>query len=81
VKLLSGLVVLLFLFSFKAQCQAPGPEIQQGMTPYASFQDGEIDSVNLGSGNVVIHTPLVSYPQRGGKLRLGACPRIHLKLC
>jgi RHS repeat-associated protein len=68
--LLSALLVVIATCVPAALAQAPGPEIQQGMTPYASFQGGEIDSVNLGSGNVVIHIPLVSYPQRGDKLRL-----------
>ena len=62
--------VLLLLFSFKAPAQAPTVDVQQGMTPYASFQNGEIDSINLGNGNLVIHIPIVSFPQRGGKLRL-----------
>ena len=65
-----ALLILLFSFTVPMLAQAPGPEIQQGMLPYGTFQDGAIDSVNLGNGNVVLHIPLIEYPQRGGKLRL-----------
>lgn len=62
-----GILALCGLCAF---AQAPGPDAQQGMTPFAAFQQGDIDSINLGTGNVFVHIPLVSYPQRGGKLRL-----------
>jgi RHS repeat-associated protein len=69
-KRLIGLFCLLAVSSLDTLAQAPGPDLQQGMTPYAAFQNGEIDSINFGSGNAEIHIPLVSFPQRGGKLRL-----------
>ncbi len=47
------------------------PDLDQGMKAYGAYQHGDIDSVNLANGNVTLHIPLVSYPQRGGKLKLG----------
>ncbi len=35
-----------------------------------SYQGADIDSVNLATGNLSLHIPLISYPQRGGKLHL-----------
>ena len=36
---------------------------------YGGFQHDDIDSVNMANGNVTLHIPLLSYPQRG-KLKL-----------
>ncbi len=49
---------------------AQTPNLEQGFKPYGSYHGGDIDSVNLSNGNVTMHAPLVSYPQRGGKLGL-----------
>jgi RHS repeat-associated protein len=40
-----------------------------GLTPYQSYNGGDIDSVSLSTGGLSIHSPLVSYPQRGGLLQ------------
>ncbi|HZR27779.1 MAG TPA: RHS repeat-associated core domain-containing protein, partial [Terriglobales bacterium] len=54
-----------------APCLAQtSPNLEQGFKPYGSYQGGNIDSVSLTNGNVILHIPIVSYPQRGGKLRL-----------
>ncbi len=45
-------------------------ELESGLKPFGSFQGGDIDSVSLSSGNLVLHIPLISYPQRGGMLRV-----------
>jgi len=63
------LFVALFFGAAPAWCQLD-PNTLQGLTPYASFHGGDLDSVNLGSGKLDIHIPLLSYPQRGGKLRM-----------
>ena len=60
---------LVSAISTLARAQMP-PSLDQGLKPYGSFQHGNIDSVNLANGNLVFHAPLVSYPQRGGKLSL-----------
>jgi RHS repeat-associated protein len=44
---------------------------ERGAQPYAAFQGGDIDSINLENGNMAINLPIVSYPQRGGKLQVG----------
>jgi YD repeat-containing protein len=41
-----------------------------GLKPYGSYNMGNIDSVNLGNGSLGVDIPLISYPQRGGKLKL-----------
>ena len=46
-------------------------DLQQGLQPYGSFHEGAIDSVILPNGNLNLHVPLISYPQRGGILRAG----------
>ena len=43
--------------------------MEAGIVPYRSYQDGQFDSVDTLNGNVLIHIPLVSFPQRG---------RVHL---
>ncbi len=44
------------------------PDVEQGVKPYGSYHGGDIDSVNLSNGNLILHVPLLSYPQRGGQL-------------
>src|SRR5271155_630318 len=52
-------------------CAAQDPDyIQQGIKAYGTYQAGNIDVVSMTNGNLTIHIPLVSYPQRG-KLDLG----------
>jgi RHS repeat-associated protein len=63
-----------FFFSLNpAFAQAPSmdPTLERGMKPYGSFEGGAIDSVSMTNGDLNLHIPLVSYPQRGGKLSLG----------
>jgi hypothetical protein len=42
---------------------------QLGFIPSQSYHGGDVDSVNLSNGRVMIHAPLISYPQRGGLLK------------
>ena len=44
------------------------PEFETGLKPYGAYHGGDIDSVSLTNGNLALHIPLFSYPQRGGKL-------------
>jgi len=41
------------------------PNMEQGIKPYGSYHGGDLDSVNLLNGNLTLHIPLISYPQRG----------------
>ncbi|GEM_PF-6045664 len=50
---------------------------EQGIKPYGSFHGGEIDSVNLSNHHLELRIPLFSYPQRGGRLKLGFVARFH----
>ena len=45
-------------------------DFNSGWTPYQTYHGGEIDSINAGTGSLNLHIPLVSFPQRGGRLRL-----------
>jgi len=46
------------------------PTLERGLKPYGSFEGGDIDSISMTNGNLNLHLPLISYPQRGGKLSL-----------
>jgi RHS repeat-associated protein len=46
------------------------PDIQRGLQPYGSIKGGDLDSVNMINGNLTLHIPILSYPQRGKSLRL-----------
>ena len=69
------LVVAAFIaFSFFGAplwAQGNNADVALGLTPYQSFHGGDIDAVNLTNGNLFVKIPLISYPQRGGKLNLG----------
>jgi RHS repeat-associated protein len=43
---------------------------ETGLNPYQSYQSGNIDSINMFNRGLNVDIPLISYPQRGGKLHL-----------
>ena len=47
----------------------PTTDDQMGLTPYQTYHGGDIDNVSLSTGGLIIHAPLLSYPQRGGLLK------------
>lgn len=53
--------------------------LDQGLKPYGSYMGGNIDTVSLTNGNLMLHIPLVSYPQRGGRLTLAFYLRYNNK--
>ena len=53
------------------------PTIDSGFTPYGAFQRSDIDSVNIKNGNLIVHIPIASYPQRGGTLKLSYSARYN----
>lgn len=68
------LAIFYSLLAIPGSCHAQtvgDPALQDGLAPYQSWQAGDIDAVNLLNLKVNLHIPLVSYPQRGGKLHLG----------
>jgi hypothetical protein len=68
-----AVVSLAFLFGnpnhLRAQDNPTSGE--QGLKPYGSFHGGDIDSISMANTKLNLHIPLVSYPQRGGKLHVG----------
>ena len=44
------------------------PNLENGFKAFGSYQSGDLDTVNLQTGNLMFHVPVFSYPQRGGKL-------------
>ena len=65
--LLSFVFLLLSAQTLRAQTSTT---FDQGVNPYSSLHGGDIDSIVLSNGNLLLHVPLISYPQRG-KLHLG----------
>ena len=67
-------ITLLFLavaFSFVRIGSAQNtPDVAKGFSPFAEYVPSEIDNVNPANGNLFLKIPLVSFPQRGGNLRL-----------
>jgi len=45
--------------------------LEQGIKPYGSYHGGDIDSVSMVNGGLTLRIPLISFPQRGGRLHLG----------
>jgi len=67
-------LVLLLLASFATALSAAAqqdPNFELGLKPFGSYSAGNIDAITLGSGSLNVDIPLISYPQRGGKLKLG----------
>lgn len=50
---------------------------EQGFKPYGSYTGGEIDQVNISNGHLELRIPLLSYPQRGGRLKLSFLALFH----
>jgi RHS repeat-associated protein len=69
-----GVIVLLLgisgLFAPNLHAQTT-PDLEQGMRPYGASSGGDFDKVDLANGKLNVTIPLLSYPQRGGKLKLG----------
>ena len=68
--ILTAILALGLLVCCSAAAAQDDSLIAGGLAPYGSFHGGDLDSVNLYNGNVVLHAPLISFPQRGGDLRL-----------
>jgi YD repeat-containing protein len=46
------------------------PNIEVGLKPFGTYQGGNIDRINVPNGALSIDIPIMSYPQRGGRLKL-----------
>ena len=65
----SGKLVAVFTVAVVLSCgtafaQAPVNE-EQGIKPHDALHGGDLDSVSLTNGSLVLHIPLASFPQRG----------------
>jgi len=49
--------------------QSFDPVLETGIQPFQSY-DGTVDAVNVATGQLSLHIPIVSFPQRGGRLHL-----------
>lgn len=72
------LIPLTFAVSILASAQND-VNSDEGLKPYGSYMGGNIDTVSLTNGNLTLHIPLFSYPQRGGRLNLSFYLRYNNK--
>lgn len=56
---------LLTIFLSCSALSQTNPNIDQGLTPFGSYDHSNEDSVSLTTGNLMVHIPLFDYPQRG----------------
>jgi RHS repeat-associated protein len=64
--MLAAVVVLLPGFSVGQTTQ----DFNSGFTPFQQYHGGDIDSINMATGSLNLHIPLISFPQKGTGLRL-----------
>jgi RHS repeat-associated protein len=66
-----GLFIVMLTLSLLRMLNAQQtPDIAPGIQPSQSYSGGQFDAINLQNGNLTARLPLISYPQRGGKLKL-----------
>jgi RHS repeat-associated protein len=59
-------------------CAQTAPNTENGFKSFGSYTGSDVDTVNLQNGNLMVHIPLFSYPQRGG-LGLGYSVQLNSK--
>lgn len=69
-RVLRGLCLLILCFIALPAFGQDDPNFEIGLKPYGSYHMGNIDTVSVGNGSLALDIPLISYPQRGGKLKL-----------
>jgi RHS repeat-associated protein len=75
--LLAGFALCFFASRLAAQDYS---NTAVGIQPGITYLGGEIDAINPLNGIINVHIPLISYPQRGGKLKLDFSLRQAMKL-
>lgn len=68
-RLLSLTLASLFACASYLHAQYLG-DIEQGIKPYGSYHGGDIDTISMTNGALQVRIPLVSLPQRGGRLKV-----------
>lgn len=70
-RVIGWLVAPLMIIWFAPSAVAQENQVYEtGLNPYQTYQGGNIDSINLFNRGLNVDIPLISYPQRGGKLHL-----------
>lgn len=64
------LVVFAVLVSVPAIWSQTTPDTEEGVNPAGVYSESGIDAVSMTSGNLLLHIPVISYPQRGKQLAL-----------
>jgi RHS repeat-associated protein len=59
------LLALLLCVFIGSAARAQNLDAGMGFQAYGSYHSSDFDSVNLESGNLILHIPLISFPQRG----------------
>jgi len=63
-------MLFLFLLKVPAANAQDLAGLEQGIKPYGSYHGGDIDSISMVNGSLTLNIPIISYPQRGGKLHM-----------
>src|SRR5260370_36769610 len=63
-KVLVAVLAIILAGSASAVAQRKVNE-EQGLKPYDSWHGGDLDSISMTNGGLVLHVPLASFPQRG----------------
>src|SRR5260370_34506842 len=61
---IAGAILLILVAASLGWAQSP-TDFEKGFIPYATYHTLDFDSVSLPERNLVLHIPLISYPQRG----------------
>jgi YD repeat-containing protein len=64
------LLILLLAIASRSCTSQSVPDMSEGVIPNDAYSYGDIDAVSMTSGNLLLHIPLLSYPQRGNQLKL-----------
>jgi len=65
-----AILLLLTLGSFQAAAQTADPTGGAGVKAYGAYHGSSIEHISLETSKLIANIPLISYPQRGGKLRV-----------
>ena len=66
---LACLAVVLFALQFTGLAQE-NADLENGLKPFGSYRGGELDTVSMTNGNLMVQIPIIAFGQRGDKLGL-----------
>src|ERR1700724_1941119 len=79
-RLLASMVLTLSILGFVQSATAQTAtdlQSQMGIWRFGSYHGGDIDTIPLLNGRLMVDVPLISYPQRGDKLKLNFVLHYH----